>query len=545
MYTFLGVPVSKRKISFFVWLLILFVLMVMVTGSNSDEHVIKTEFYYVPTNINLGPRILIPNTEVEKFWESEHDVEKIDRVVYLDGKAVALDLCSPGTDSSLALKILSAHPEAASNVCVSYAHLFLPKVLEALKAHSSSPMLIEVAESYGVLFRRREDLVNYVKSLDAEHLYLELRRLKLHEAYDISALSNIKGLRWLNLCFTDITDSELAYLAGLKNLHGLELYATKITDSGLAYLSGLSELRVLNLGDTEIADSGIAHLAELKNLHGLSLSSTKIDDPGLAYLSGLKELRTLDLWRTKTTDSGIAHLAQLTNLRVLNLVGTGVTDAGLVHLKELKDLRELHLSYTKVTDSGLVHLKEHKNLRKLSLNDTEITDSGLASIAGLTNLRVLKLASCDPRVDDIIGTYEYELRKRQSQRLVGQIPALLGEVARARVRSEITTALMQSGAPLSDSGLKHLSGLKELRELDLSQALKLDAGSGLKHLSGLKELRKLDLSVTPITDSDLVHLFGLAELRELDLMYTPFVTDSGYKELRKALPKCDIRYSPW
>ena len=50
---------------------------------------------------------------------------------------------------------------------------------------------------------------------------------------------------------------------------------------------------------------------------------------------------------------------------------------------------------------------------------------------------------------------------------------------------------------VTDAGLRHLTGLSELRRLDLGDTAVADAG--LRHLTGLSELRRLDLSRTEVT----------------------------------------------
>jgi hypothetical protein len=63
---------------------------------------------------------------------------------------------------------------------------------------------------------------------------------------------------------------------------------------------------------------------------------------------------------------------------------------------------------------------------------------------------------------------------------------------------------------------------------------------GLKHLAGLKELRSLGLNGTQVTDPGLKELAGLKQLISLELFNTK-VTDKGKADLKKALPKLRIR----
>ena len=57
-------------------------------------------------------------------------------------------------------------------------------------------------------------------------------------------------------------------------------------------------------------------------------------------------------------------------------------------------------------------------------------------------------------------------------------------------------------------------------------------GAGLAHLSQLKRIKNLDLSNTQITDADLAHLANLTNLEELQLVCTP-VSNAGLAHLAK------------
>jgi hypothetical protein len=82
---------------------------------------------------------------------------------------------------------------------------------------------------------------------------------------------------------------------------------------------------------------------------------------------------------------------------------------------------------------------------------------------------------------------------------------------------------------VTDAGLKHLTGLPRLRDLDLGGTKVTDLG--LKCLAGLRQLEKLDLYDTAVTDAGLEHLKGLRQLQELDLSGTA-VTDAGLEHLK-------------
>ena len=63
--------------------------------------------------------------------------------------------------------------------------------------------------------------------------------------------------------------------------------------------------------------------------------------------------------------------------------------------------------------------------------------------------------------------------------------------------------------------------------------------AGLAHLTGLENLKSLNLAANQVTDAGLVHLAGLTALEYLNLSRTQ-VTDVGVAELQTALPSCRI-----
>lgn len=94
--------------------------------------------------------------------------------------------------------------------------------------------------------------------------------------------------------------------------------------------------------------------------------------------------------------------------------------------------------------------------------------------------------------------------------------------------------LFLEGTQVTDASLPLIAGLKQLEELDLSKLEITD--KGLAALAGLKQLKILHLSGTPITDAGLIHLRGLKQLEQLETTGTR-VTPEGLQRLQAALPK--------
>ncbi len=90
-----------------------------------------------------------------------------------------------------------------------------------------------------------------------------------------------------------------------------------------------------------------------------------------------------------------------------------------------------------------------------------------------------------------------------------------------------------SSTSISDAGLVHLTGLKQLRNVDLVETGITDAG--LKTLGGIPQLRNVLIADTKITDRGLVELAKLPNLELLWLVQTA-ISDAGVASIQH-LPK--------
>ncbi|MDQ2658086.1 MAG: hypothetical protein M3Y60_11760 [Bacteroidota bacterium] len=91
-------------------------------------------------------------------------------------------------------------------------------------------------------------------------------------------------LVWLNLSFTNITDSQLEEVSRLGNLRALYLNNTAITDNGLEKLSPLGKLRLLSIVATSATDRSVETFARWKNLNSLFVYQTGVTGEGMGRL---------------------------------------------------------------------------------------------------------------------------------------------------------------------------------------------------------------------------------------------------------------------
>jgi hypothetical protein len=125
---------------------------------------------------------------------------------------------------------------------------------------------------------------------------------------ELRALSNLRGLRDLDIHQTLIDDAGLAQLAGLGQLRSLNLAGSNITDAGLVQLRGLGRLAKLDLSETGVTDAGLIHLAKLPALMSLTLHSTAVSSKGLRALGAIPSLRWLEIHSESVSDEEIAEL---------------------------------------------------------------------------------------------------------------------------------------------------------------------------------------------------------------------------------------------
>lgn len=87
--------------------------------------------------------------------------------------------------------------------------------------------------------------------------------------------------------------------------------------------------------------------------------------------------------------------------------------------------------------------------------------------------------------------------------------------------------LFLEGNKVTDAGLSTVAGFKQLEEFDLSKLAISD--DGLKAIAGLKNLKILYLTGSPITDAGLAHLKGLKQLELLETTGTQITAEGLHK----------------
>jgi hypothetical protein len=154
---------------------------------------------------------------------------------------------------------------------------------------------------------------------------------------DLRPLTQVTGLRDLNLSFTQVSD--LRAISEKTSLQRLNLHGSRVTD--LSPISACPSLKSLNLIGTRVSD--LAPLRHLSALETVLLDATRVSD--VTVLGELGTLRRIDLDGTAVAD--VSALANLQLLEVLYLRRTKVTNIRC--LVSCRSLKFIHLHGTNIS----------------------------------------------------------------------------------------------------------------------------------------------------------------------------------------------------
>ncbi len=226
----------------------------------------------------------------------------------------------------------------------------------------------------------------------------------------------------------------------------LALASTYVGGAGMQPLANLHELRSLDLDDANVSNEGLRYVGDIRGLRSLGLFRNRaINDVGVRYLSALTLLEHLYLGTTGISDKGVESLSTLTALKELNLQGTKVGDGAMTIIAALPRIEKLDVTWTEITDAGLRELEHCKTLRAIDAGGKgHLTDAGY---------RELTAALPQAKVNDgAAAPVRRWARRRREVNLSGLIRL---------------PTLTLGHNKITGSGLKHLKGLTQLRELSL------------------------------------------------------------------------------
>lgn len=185
----------------------------------------------------------------------------------------------------------------------------------------------------------------------------------------------------------------------------------------------------------------------------------------------------------------------------------------------------------------LVALPELSELTTFSLNGGSATDDQLVELAKLPRLRVLELM----QAPGVTGRGLAALRDMKELTGLSLLYARLAPKDLDALR--FLPALTYLNLDSTPCQGEHLAALARLKLTDLLLHNTGIDDNAAARLSGLTTLTRLSLHTNPLTDEGLAELKSLKQLEELDLTGTA-TTAAGVADFRKALPDCQVEWSP-
>lgn len=202
----------------------------------------------------------------------------------------------------------------------------------------------------------------------------------------------------------------------------------------------------------------------------VSVNHNRLDFMLSAHCSKKVDLLTLppqttelSLYAADIDDHDLRRIQHLP-LQELSLQCTGVGDCGLSHVSTMHDLVSLNLTGAKITDQGLRSLSSLNQLERLTLWGARgLNEASFKCLQDFPRLRWLNLGGV--KLDELALFY------------IGKVHSL--------------QALEVSVCDIPEQGLRHLSGLTDLRLLRASHNFR--AGGDFAELETLTRLEVLDL----------------------------------------------------
>lgn len=167
-----------------------------------------------------------------------------------------------------------------------------------------------------------------------------------------------------------------------------------------------------------------------------------------------------------------------------------ITDEGWAQLKHLKRLRKLSIRNCEVRDTSILKLLHIEQLKEFRLDQClQVTCKGLNLITSMLHLEKLTFSynwHIEPHVYHNFAKLDklVDLDLRYTNVDDGMLECLIVAVTGLR------TLILRGCHNISDAGLAHLTLLKWLEELDVSECSKVTV-FGLTQLSTLIQLRRL------------------------------------------------------
>ncbi|MFM8475975.1 MAG: hypothetical protein ACKOEO_09270 [Planctomycetaceae bacterium] len=238
--------------------------------------------------------------------------------------------------------------------------------------------------------------------------------------------------------------------------------SSPLTDADLQVMGTSTSLRELSGNAEQVTEAGLVALAGCSGLQSLQLNSCRLNAGAARAISSLSALTVLNL--TDAKELAPAHLscfAELPKLLELGLSGTAMNDSCIAQLPAAP-LRALSLSRTQLTGAGVQMLAEkYPALEVIQLDEVALDAAAVAAIAQLQKVTNLSLCGCgldDASAAPLSGLKQLRVLNISSNAAITD--ALIQSLGTAtELRTLNVSGTQFTGTAFADAGFPGLSSL--------------------------------------------------------------------------------------
>ena len=245
----------------------------------------------------------------------------------------------------------------------------------------------------------------------------------------------------------------------------------------------------------------------------------------------LSKARHCFVFGSRTTLDTLKHLPEVPFAHLIDLSQVEFQDGWLADLPGARGLRAVCInSNPTLTDTWVEWLVGLKRLERFYLFDCKkVTDAGVRALARSETLRAVRLGQMKISEEALrVLIHSPRLEDLSLDWCEGVTDSLLKEVAGL---NDLRSLNLFGCEKISSGGVQHLAVLRRLQTL--SVGLTKVGDEGMKAVARMESLETLQLYFTPITDAGVAELGRLQRLRHIDLSRCNAISDRGVEELAK------------
>ena len=291
---------------------------------------------------------------------------------------------------------------------------------------------------------------------------LDLSRLQLRG--NVTLISELKALKWLDLSYNDFDGSIPSAFGNLSDLEFLDLSSNKFEGSIPIELASLTKLKTLNLSSNSLVGEIPDELQRLEKLQAFQISSNKLSGSIPFWVGNLTHLRVFTAYENALVGKIPDNLGSVSELELLNLHSNHLEGSIPKSIFASGKLLVLILTLNELSGDLPDEIGNCKGLSNIRIGNNDlvgIIPKAIGNISSLTYFEADNNKLSGEVVPDFGRCSNLTLLNLASNGFTGPIPLELGQLMNLQ-------ELILSGNSLFGDIPKSILGCRSLNKLDLS-----------------------------------------------------------------------------